>query len=74
MILGFFASLAVFYLTNLLWPIQGRGEMDQVDYYGTFTVDEARKIGCVPAGIKDEFARSRSLDLDGKADPDTKLN
>lgn len=71
---GFFASLVVFYLTNLLFPVQGRGEMDKVDFYGTFTEDEARKIGCAPAGTRDEFAKSKSLDSDEKADLNTKLN
>lgn len=62
-----------FYLTNLLFPVGGRGEIDEVDVYGTFTVDEARKIGCIPLKLEDTFTRSRSLDPDEEADPDAKI-
>jgi len=45
---GFFSSALVFYLTSLLFPMENVGYVDDVDVFGTFTPEEARKIGCAP--------------------------
>jgi len=45
---GFFSSALVFYLTNLLFPADNVGHVDDVDVFGTFTPEEAKKMGCVP--------------------------
>jgi NCS1 family nucleobase:cation symporter-1 len=42
---GFFTSGILFYITMRLFPVQGLGEFDDVDYYGAFTEQEAAKLG-----------------------------
>jgi NCS1 family nucleobase:cation symporter-1 len=42
---GFFTSGILFYITMRLFPVQGLGEFDDVDYYGAFTKQEATKLG-----------------------------
>jgi hypothetical protein len=37
----------VFYLTNLAFPVSRIGDMDEVDVYGTFTPEEAKKLGVI---------------------------
>jgi len=44
-LVGFFISGTLFYILNMVWPPVGLGEMDEVDYYGTFTEKEAMKVG-----------------------------
>lgn len=46
--LGFSISFTVHLLVNTIWPPVGAGEMDDMDYYGTFTPEEARKLGVEP--------------------------
>lgn len=72
-VVGFFSSFIVFYLTNLLFPVPGCGEMDDVDVYGTFTEAEAKKLGCAPLVIKTDSLGSASVDAEGKWDPSDKV-
>lgn len=44
---GFFISSVVFLLLNKLFPVDGLGDYDEVDVYGTFTAKEAAKHGIV---------------------------
>lgn len=43
--LGFAISFVVHYLINRVWPPRGLGMVDDVDFYGTFTPEEAKKMG-----------------------------
>ena len=45
--LGFAVSFAVYYGLNLVSPPDGLGEIDEVDGFGTFTEQEAGKLGVV---------------------------
>jgi NCS1 family nucleobase:cation symporter-1 len=38
----------VFYVLNLLFPIENMDQIDPVDLYGTFTEAEARRAGVAP--------------------------
>ncbi|KAL1894044.1 hypothetical protein Sste5346_006186 [Sporothrix stenoceras] len=44
-LLGFFISCILFYILNTVFPPDGLGEQDDVDVYGTFTPEEAAKLG-----------------------------
>ena len=46
--LGFVVSFLAHWGINLLSPPPGLGVSDDVDYYGTFTTDEAEKLGVAP--------------------------
>lgn len=46
--LGFAISFTVHYVLNRLWPPIGLGMVDHVDYFGTFTPDEALRLGMAP--------------------------
>jgi len=43
--LGLTISFTIYYGLNRIFPPQGAGEYDGIDYYGTFTNDEAAKLG-----------------------------
>ncbi|OQU97971.1 hypothetical protein CLAIMM_03819 [Cladophialophora immunda] len=43
--LGLAISFTLYYGLNKVFPPKGLGEYDDVDYYGTFTSDEAAKLG-----------------------------
>lgn len=43
--LGFTVSFLVHWGINQLWPPIGLGEKDDIDYYGTFTSEEAARLG-----------------------------
>lgn len=47
-VLGFAISFLVHIGLNRIWPVKGLGEIDEEDYYGTFTEEEARKMGMAP--------------------------
>ncbi|EKG15517.1 Permease cytosine/purines uracil thiamine allantoin [Macrophomina phaseolina MS6] len=47
--LGFAISFVVFCALNRAFPPPGLGDVDPVDYYETFTPDEAAKFGVLPA-------------------------
>lgn len=42
--LGFAVSFSLHYIFNKVFPPKGLGEADDVDYYSTFTPDEAAKL------------------------------
>ncbi|KAI0476257.1 uracil permease [Xylariaceae sp. FL0804] len=46
--IGFFISFTLFYAINRLFPVACPGEFDEVDHYGTFTEQEASRLGIVP--------------------------
>ncbi|KAI3541303.1 NCS1 nucleoside transporter [Colletotrichum filicis] len=46
--IGFVISFVLFWGVNGLIPVQGLGEYDGVDVYGTFTASEAAKLGVTP--------------------------
>lgn len=43
--LGFVISFLVYWALNVLDKPRGVDEIDEVDYFGTFTFDEAQKMG-----------------------------
>ena len=47
---GFFISAIIFYLLNVAFPvpIPEVDDVDEVDFYGTFTEAEARRLGIAP--------------------------
>lgn len=45
---GFAISFVAHYLLNRLFPVEGLGEIDEEDFFATFTVEEAKKLGIVP--------------------------
>ncbi|KAH9902050.1 uracil permease [Xylariomycetidae sp. FL2044] len=47
-LIGFFTSGIIFFILNKLFPVQGLGEYEEIDIYGTFTAEEAAKLGIVP--------------------------
>lgn len=46
--LGLAISFTIYFGLNRVLPPQGLGEYDDVDYYSTFTSDEALKLGISP--------------------------
>jgi NCS1 family nucleobase:cation symporter-1 len=47
--LGFFISAVVFYALNVAFPPKdAMSQYDEFDIYGTFTSNEARRVGVVP--------------------------
>jgi NCS1 family nucleobase:cation symporter-1 len=49
--LGFVISATIFYGLNTFFPPEGLGEIDEFDMFGTFTEDEARRLGMAPSTI-----------------------
>ena len=49
---GFSISAILFYALNMLFPPPHLGEFDEIDLFGTFTPEEAKYIGVVPADDK----------------------
>lgn len=47
--IGFFLSFTLFYAVNRLFPVEYLGQIDETDIYGTFTIEEAHKLGVVPS-------------------------
>jgi NCS1 family nucleobase:cation symporter-1 len=45
---GFAISFVVHGVINWFWPPVGLGEIDEEDYYGTFTIEEAKALGVIP--------------------------
>jgi len=46
--LGFAISFLVYVALNRISPLTGLGEFDDVDYFGTFSADEAARLGVIP--------------------------
>jgi nucleobase:cation symporter-1, NCS1 family len=65
--LGFVISFLVHWGLNVAFPPLGLGEIDEADYYGTFTPEEAAKMGVLT--VDDAEGRSGSEDgvVEGKA-------
>jgi NCS1 family nucleobase:cation symporter-1 len=73
-LVGFFISAAVFYGLNVIFPVANMDQMDAVDVYGTFTLNEARRIGVAPleenpsslgTSIKTEIPEEKAVDERG---------
>lgn len=64
--LGFAISFVAHYVLNRIWPPAGLGVVDEVDYYGTFTPDEAIKLGVVPESEVVEGVHSDPESSSGK--------
>ncbi|KMU88453.1 uracil permease [Coccidioides immitis H538.4] len=47
--LGFAISFVVYVLISKVFPPPGLGEIDDVDQFGTFSLEEAERMGVVPA-------------------------
>jgi NCS1 family nucleobase:cation symporter-1 len=45
---GFAISFLVHYVLNHFFPVAGLGEIDEEDFFATFTVEEAEKLGVIP--------------------------
>ncbi|KAI1851350.1 hypothetical protein JX265_000416 [Neoarthrinium moseri] len=52
--IGFFISFTLFYIVNFFFPPEHLGEYDEVDKYGTFTVNEAARLGIIPTEAVDD--------------------
>lgn len=67
--LGFTVSFLVHLGINLFWPPIGLGEEDDVDYYGTFTSEEAARLGVAtqsPIEGEEEVSGSENFEARGK--------
>ncbi|RKU47066.1 hypothetical protein DL546_009025 [Coniochaeta pulveracea] len=47
-LVGFAISFTVFWGLSTVWPPRGLGEVDEYDTFGTFTSDEAARLGVIP--------------------------
>lgn len=74
-ILGFAISAVLFYVLTIAFPVQGAGEVDDVDIYGTFTPEEAMRLGVAPldtlVGIEEEKIISPMVEEVGVGKTDT---
>ncbi|KAI0013531.1 NCS1 nucleoside transporter family protein-like protein [Xylariaceae sp. FL0662B] len=65
--LGFFISGTLFFALNKLFPVAGMGEYDEIDLYGTFTAEEAAKLGVIPVeqtlGVPESGEPSLALEI-----------
>ncbi|KAK1219392.1 hypothetical protein PQX77_017917 [Marasmius sp. AFHP31] len=46
--LGYFISFILFYAVNKMLPPSNVGQIDDTDFFGTFTLDEAKILGVTP--------------------------
>lgn len=61
--LGFTVSFLVHLALNRIWPPVGLGDKDDIDYYGTFTTEEAVRLGVAPnSPIEGEDEASETTD------------
>ena len=63
--LGLAISFTLYYGLNKAFPPVGLGEYDDIDYYGTFTNDEAAKLG-VSLPEETDAEMKREYDIDSK--------
>ncbi|KAH9873714.1 hypothetical protein IAQ61_004340 [Plenodomus lingam] len=47
-LIGFAISAVIFYILNMIFPVQSMDQIDDVDLYDTFTKPEARRIEVLP--------------------------
>lgn len=61
---GFFISFVLFYLATTAFPLPNLGEFDEEDKYGTFTVEEAAKLGVIStaSATATEFGKEEGMD------------
>lgn len=65
--LGFTISFLVYYGLHKAFPPAGLGEIDSIDYYGTFSAEEAMKLGVEPSeieGVEEIIASPDAGDLE----------
>lgn len=67
--LGLAISFAIYFGLNKVFPPQGLGEYDDVDYYATFTSEEATKLGVSPLEKTESAEKEEpvSISIDEKA-------
>jgi len=51
--LGFAVSFLTHWAVNTVLPPPGLGIADEMDHYGTFTPEEAMRLGVAPTGLSD---------------------
>jgi len=56
---GLVISFVLYYGLNRIWPPRGVGEYDDVDHFGTFSSDEASKLG---VALPDEAVGNMEMD------------
>ncbi|KAK0449149.1 permease for cytosine/purines, uracil, thiamine, allantoin-domain-containing protein [Armillaria borealis] len=61
---GFGISFILFYIVNTIFPPGNLGEIDEADYFGTFTLAEARKLGIVPHATGSVVSVTASVEKD----------
>ncbi|KAF9022741.1 hypothetical protein BDZ89DRAFT_196076 [Hymenopellis radicata] len=59
--LGFFISFTLFLLMNVVFPVAGAGDIDAVDVFGTFKLEEARRLGVMPLSFAPSDVDSNSV-------------
>jgi NCS1 family nucleobase:cation symporter-1 len=59
--LGFTVSFLAFWAFNTLSPPPGQGVTDETDIYGTFTEEEAAKLGIAPPGVIESHASEEEV-------------
>ncbi|TVY78355.1 Transporter aclS [Lachnellula suecica] len=65
--LGFVISFLAYWVLNKIDPPRGLSEMDDADYFGTFTLEEAAKLGLrVAIDIEGEEVVTESKEADAK--------
>ncbi|KAH9818125.1 NCS1 nucleoside transporter family [Teratosphaeria destructans] len=62
--LGFVVSFLTHLAINKAFPPPGLGAQDDVDYYGTFTVEEAQKLGVAPSAPLEGVASTMGTEED----------
>ncbi|KAK9772566.1 hypothetical protein AB5N19_12456 [Seiridium cardinale] len=74
--IGFFISFTLFYIVNLVAPPKHLGEFDEIDSYGTFTIQEASRLGVAPVDgtnnvlqgdLKDTMVETQVAETSGRA-------
>lgn len=70
--LGFAISFVVFLGLNWVWPPRGLGGVDPVDYFETFTPEEAAKFGVLPAEREESVMEGEvvAVEADSEVDKD----
>lgn len=72
----FFTSAVLFYLTNKIFPVAGMGDYDEVNYYRSFSLAEAKKLGVHPLDPSAETLEgieSMGLMREGEKGPKSEL-
>ncbi len=47
---------------NVVFPVAGAGDIDAVDVFGTFTPEEARRLGVIPLSFVSSDVDSDSVE------------